>query len=405
MTTPASTFGWDYWLLISGQIVSQVGDRFQSLAIPMVALAASGNPRAAGLILGLTSITSIAFGIVAGAIVDRLHRRHIMVGADLLRSTLSIALGVTALAHTLPIGWLYAFAIAYGLLSTLFNAANAVAIPNIVPREKIPDALGLYRALGSVIGIAGSSVAGVVYVLGAGTPFIINGAALLVSALTLCLIRVDFRDTTAQATVKAEARHFLTDVWEGLVWLGKEPVLRTMTLVEAADAVRYGAGYLMLIELAQTTGSGATGVGIVFAGAAAGGVLGGSLAGTVSRRFPLGKLATAMIVVEAVSFPLYGLAPRWYWLVPVAAFESIVSPIYVVALETYRVNVTPDAVRGRVISGMNVVTGAAGALGAAASGTIIDAIGARGLVWVASAWMGLLALLVLGNHSLRNADS
>jgi MFS family permease len=66
-----------------------------------------------------------------------------------------------------------------------------------------------------------------------------------------------------------------------------------------------------------------------------------------------------MLWVEAAAFPLYALAPSWGWLAGVAFLESVITPIYSVAMDAYRISITPDRMRGRVNSALGtLVTGA-----------------------------------------------
>jgi MFS family permease len=110
-----------------------------------------------------------------------------------------------------------------------------------------------------------------------------------------------------------------------------------------------------------------------------------------------------MLVVEALMFPLYALAPSVLMLGIVAAAESLVAPIYSVALTAYRMAITPDELRGRSASALSMVTVGAMSLGALLSGVLISAAGVYGTVWILSGWLAILAVIALATRAIRDA--
>jgi predicted MFS family arabinose efflux permease len=169
--------------------------------------------------------------------------------------------------------------------------------------------------------------------------------------------------------------------------------------------MRYGAGYLLIIMLARRLHASPTQVGLVFTAAGAGALLGSLLAPALTRRYPLGALSITMLWVEALAFPFYALAPVWWLLLAVAFAESVVSPVYTVALDSYRIAVTPDALRGRVTGAIDALTTGGSALGAMASGALIALLGAPALTFVLAGWLALLALATTLSATVRSAST
>lgn len=110
-----------------------------------------------------------------------------------------------------------------------------------------------------------------------------------------------------------------------------------------------------------------------------------------------------MLWLEAVMFPLYALAPDPLLLAVVAAGESLVAPVYAVAMTTHQLSLTPDGLRGRVTSANSTLTTGALSIGALAGGALIGALGAKPLVWLCTAWLLALALLTTANQAVRQA--
>ncbi|MFG2059171.1 MFS transporter [Micromonospora sp. NPDC048930] len=393
----------DFQLLLGGRLISQLGDQLQFLALPLLVVALTGSSTQAGLVLGLQTVVHLAFGLVAGALVDRWDRKTTMIWCEIGRASLTATVPIAAGFGALAMPQLYAVAVLNGVLSTLFGAANSSALPNIVTRAELPSALGAIGAMSNTLRIVGASVAGVAYALGRMVPFTFNAVSFLASAAALRAIHADFQQE--RATARTSLRDLLADIGHGLSWLWRKRVIRTLALLDAGDSLRYGAGYLLIIMLAQRLHASPAQVGIVFTGAAIGALLGSLLAPALTRRFPLGALSITMLWVEALAFPFYAIVPTWWLLLVVAFAESVVSPVYNVALDSYRLAVTPDALRGRVTSAIDTLTGGAAALGTMASGALIALLGAPTLAVVLAGWLAVLALAATVSRTVRTATA
>jgi MFS family permease len=391
----------DFRLLLSGRLVSQLGDSLQFLALPLLVIALTGSSTQAGFLLGLQTLVYLVFGLLAGALVDRWDRKTTMIGCELGRGALTATIPVAALFGTLGMPQLYAVAVLNGVLSTLFAAANSSALPNIVPSGDLPAALGTVGAMSNALRIVGAAVAGIAYAVSRLFPFAFNAVSFLASAASLRAIRTDFQE--ARATTPGSPRVLVTDIGRGLAWLWHKPVIRTLALLDAADSLRYGAGYLLIIMIAQRLSADPTQVGLVFTGAGVGALLGSLLAPVLTRRYPLGALSITMLWAEALAFPFYAVAPTWWLLLVVAFTESVISPVYNVALDSYRLAVTPDALRGRVTSTIDTLTTGGAAIGTAASGTLIALLGTTTLTLILAGWLTLLALAATLSRTVRTA--
>lgn len=391
----------NFRLLISGQLVSQLGNQLQSLALPLVVLAITGSAAQAGLLLGISTATYLLVGLVAGALVDRWNRKRTMIWCEIGRAALTASVPMAFLVGAVTMAQLYLVAVATGVLTVLFQTANSAALPNILDEHDLPAALGATHAAGSALGIIGSALAGAAYAIGRAVPFAVNAISFLASALTLHRIQAEFQED--QGTTRPSAPELLRDIRQGLAWVWGQPVIRLLTVVEAADGLRYGAGYLIIIELARHVGSDPLQVGLVFSGAGAGGLVGGLVAGRIAGRFRLGRVAITMLWVEALAFPLYAVAPTWWWLAGVAFLESVITPIYSVAMDTYRIAITPDAVRGRVNGALGTLVTGAMSVGTVLGGVLLTSIGAPALALVCGLWLLGLAAVTTSSGTVRRA--
>lgn len=385
-------------LLLSGQVVSAVGDQAQGMALPLVVLALTGSAARAGLVLGLSTLSFLVFGLVAGALADCFDRRALMVWCDAARAVLTAGVAVALWQDALGMPQLYATAVLSGLLATVFQAASTAALPGVVGPHRLAAALGWSQSASSAIGVLGAPLAGALYAAGRVVPFAVNALSFAGSALSLRLLRADFRPARA-----AGAPRLTRDIREGLRWLWGRPVIRFLTLVNAADKIRYGAGYLLIVTLARQAGASPLWIGVIFGGAAAGTMAGALASQFAVRRFPLGRIAVVMLWSEALMFPLYALAPGPLALAAVAAAESVVAPVYLVAMTAHQLAITPDELRGRVSAATATLTTGALSAGTLAGGFLLTTTGTHPLVWASTAWLAALALLTTANPAVRGA--
>ncbi|MGQ5640584.1 MULTISPECIES: MFS transporter [unclassified Streptomyces] len=390
----------DFSLLLSGQLVSAIGDQAHFMALPLIVLALTGSATQAGFVLGLGTLSFLAFGLVAGALVDRWDRKATMIWCELGRAVLTAGVAAALWLDRLTMPQLYATAVLAGLLTTLFQVANTAALPNVVGPRQLSAALGYSQSAASAVGIFGASLAGALYAVGRTVPFAVNAVSFAVSAASLRLMRARFQ--VDRQDVRTTSR-LSTEIREGLGWLWRQPVIRFLTLVAAADKVRYGAGYLLIITLARQVGASPLWIGVIFSGAAVGAMAGALVSDRATRRFPLGRIAVAMLWLEALMFPLYALAPNPLLLAAVAAAESLVAPIYAVAMTTHQLAITPDELRGRATSAVSTLTTGALSIGTLAGGALITTLGAKPLVWLCGVWLLILALLTTANRAVRQA--
>ncbi|MEV0282116.1 MFS transporter [Streptomyces sp. NPDC050610] len=388
----------DLWLLLSGQAVSLVGVQAQFLALPLIVLSVSGSPSQASIVTGLGTNSFLFFGLISGALADRWNRKAVMVWCEAGRAALVGSVALALLTGHLGLAQLYLVSVLSGVLSTLFQAASSAALPNIVTPAQLPTALGYMATAQNTIRVFGAVAAGALYSVSRIVPFALNAIAYALSAVSLGLIRSEFQEEREQGPA-----NLLREMGEGVLWTWRQKVVRTLTLVSAGDSLRYGAGYLVIIVLAQEAGASTVMIGVIFSGAAVGALIGAVLASRAVQRFPLGRIVVVMLWVEAVGFTLYAVAPNAGWLTAITALESLVAPVYGVAISTYRAAITPDELRGRVSSADFTLNTGAMSLGTLASGFLISTLGAKRLVVVLSAWMVFLAVVTTVHRSVRTA--
>jgi MFS family permease len=293
----------DYLLFQGGDIISGIGDSVQYLALSLLVLSLTGSPPQAGIVLGLSAIASMVFGLFAGALADRWDRKKIMIWCDIGQMTLVGTIPVALWLGKLAMPQIYIVTGATSAFSTFFGAAATSALPNVTGPAQLIDGLRQGQAAGEVIRISGGVIGGSLFAIARAMPFATNALSFGVSAVTLRLIRTDFRESPDEGAAES-AQDLWHDITAGLRWLWNHKLVRLVTLVTSADSLRYGAGYLVIVLLAKRLHTPAAGIGGIFAAAGVGALMGNVVAGWAEKRFTFGTVTLSMLWVEAIVFPL-----------------------------------------------------------------------------------------------------
>src|SRR5512140_1590463 len=128
----------DFMKLWAGQTVSELGSVVTRTAVPLVALLVLGaGPHEMALLVVAASMGVLLVGFVAGAWVDRLRRRPLLIAADAIRAVLLASIPLAYVANVLRIEQLYAVVFLEGCLGSLFDAAYPAYVPSLIGVDRV----------------------------------------------------------------------------------------------------------------------------------------------------------------------------------------------------------------------------------------------------------------------------
>lgn len=390
---------YNYLLLQGGQIVSYIGNQQQFLALSLLVLALTGSAVQAGIVVSLNTIAVLVVSPLAGVFVDRWDRKRTMLICDAGRMFIIFTIPIAFWLHVLTMPQIYIVVTIAGILGTIFNVANATALPNVVTQDQLPTALSQSQAAYSGVRTFGSFLGGTLYSLGKVFPFLVNAISFGVSVLSLSFIKGNFQSDRRSSSLPLRKA-----IVEGFTWMWKQPLIRFLTIIDGADSLRYGAGYLVILILARDLHTSPGGIGAIFTAAAVGALLGNLAGNRVRQHFPFGTIVISMLWIEALMFPLYAIAPNAAIMGLIAAAEELAGPIHSVSLDTYRLTATPDSMRGRMSSTVQLVMQGAQSVGALLGGVLIQGVGAQLSALILGVWLLLLAIVTTLNKRVRSAS-
>ena len=383
----------DFILLWSGQVVSTVGSRASSVAFPLLVLALTGSPSKAGLVGFAQTLPFALLFLPAGAIVDRVDRKRLLLAADggraLAFATLVVAIAVdrVSLAHILVVAFLE------GALFVFFRLAESAALPQVVPAEQLPTAVAQNQARDQGAMLAGAPVGGVLFGLDRLLPFLFDAVSYAVAFVTLLFVRPVLQEERPPHTTR-----FRDEIAEGVRWVWHEPLIKALIVLIAGSNYAFNALFLVLIVRATELGASPALIGTMLALAGAGALVGAVVAPTVQRR-----IAERVVILGSL----------WLWtagafvlvLLPNAlalgvAFGAIATtgPAFNVVTASYRYALVPDRLQGRVGSVILLVAWGTIPLGSITAGFLLEAIGAVETMVVLA---GVMLMVTLAGTLMR----
>ncbi|HEX6526007.1 MAG TPA: MFS transporter [Streptosporangiaceae bacterium] len=376
----------DFMMLWSGQTVSEVGSAITQLALPLTAVVVL---RASTIQVGLlTSAATAAFALIAlpsGALVDRYAKRRIMIWCDAARLVIIGSVPLAAALGWLTMAQLYSVAVTAGVCTVFFDVSYQSYLPVLVPARQLVDGngkTGATQAFAQVTGprpgrwadrIARSSQGAV-------------GRCDLLCHLGRVLLAIRIPEPVPPRTGRRSLR---TEIAEGLAFVVRHPILRR--IVACTGTANLFGGMQLAVEiifLVRILHVRPADTGLIFAVASVGGVIGGLLAGRLSRWIGSARIIWYSMLVFGLPQLLVPLAePGWRVLAfPVGfAAASFSAVVYNVAQVSYRQAVCPPRLLGRMNAATRWIVWGTIPLGAAIGGALGAALGIRAAIWIAFA--------------------
>ena len=199
----------DFILLLQGNAVSDLGDLLYSVAIGYWVYEKTGSSALMGIMSSISMFVTMFLSPFTGSIVDKISRRFVIVGMDLLRGLIMLALGILAWTDTLSVPVVLLAAFAASLCSVFFNPAVNTLMIDLIPHDDMVRGQSVFSASNTLISLVGKAFSGVLVAL-LGVPLIVvlNGASYLFSAMSEMFIRVP---RTVQQGERVTAKGVLTD--------------------------------------------------------------------------------------------------------------------------------------------------------------------------------------------------
>jgi Na+/melibiose symporter-like transporter len=370
----------NFRLLWASVGVNSFGSALTNVALPLIALFSAGaSAFELGALISIEQVAWLVFGLIAGVWVDRWTRRAVVVSTNLARAILIGLIPLALWTDQLQLWMLFAIGLLVGVCQVFGDVAHSAIVPEIVDQAGLVGANARINLTDTASGLSGSAVVGpIVALLGAPVALVIDAISFLLSAVLLRGVRV-------KQAAPPERAEFRREVTEGLAFVARDPLFRTITLgsmaFNACTAAQYVLGFVFLRDLHTPKAW----FGILIAAGGVGALLGSAAVPALVRRWPdatvwhFGLVAGPAIgVVVPLAHPGLGLLPYALGTFGLGAAVAVTSIIGFSARQA----LCPPGMLGRVSATTRVATWGIIPVAAIAGGWLAGMIGVRATLWV-----------------------
>lgn len=382
----------------SGQALAQLGGQVTELAIPVLAvLLLHATELEVGVLNAAGVAAFLVVGLPAGAWIDRMRKRHVMIWADAVRAVALGALPLLWWAGVLEMWHLYAVALVVGVATVFFDVSYQSLIPSLVRPAQMAEANGKLEATYQVANIGGPAVGGwLIAIVAAPLAILATVGTYLASFVALLLTRDHEQPRAAD-----DRAPMLQEIGEGLRWVFGNPLLRRIVGTTGVSNFSSTLSFTLLpIFLLRELGLSPAAMGVIFSLGAVGGLAGAIATPHIvrlvgeARAIPLSAIAFSVVACflplaatfPAVAFPL--LVAQGF----VASFTVL---LYNITQVTFRQRITPSRLLGRMNASIRFCVWGVMPLAALAAGGLGTWLGVVPTMWIGAAGQLLSAAFVV----------
>ncbi|WP_371409013.1 MFS transporter [Micromonospora zamorensis] len=400
---PTTMSARNFKALWAGAAITNLADGVVKLALPLVAVSMTDSP---ALVAGATlanTLPWLLFSLPAGALADRVDRRRLIMIMVAARALVLALLTGAILATGLPLAGLYAGALLLGTAEVFADTTRMSVVPMVVPRTRMESAFATLTAtetvanefvgppLGGLLAAAGLAVA-----LGAG------GVGYAGALLALAVMTGRYRSNRHPGSATS-ASGLNNDIWEGVRYVWRERVLRTLLLVAGAASGCWAAWIAVIVVHAVAPGPlGLTSseYGLLIGTLGVGGVVGASAAPALTRRLGRRVVLAASMACFAALLAAPAISSSARLIAATTFLGGAGSGAWNVTYSSLRALVVPEEMMGRYSGVSRLASWGAMPLGALVAGLTAELVSVRAVFWGGAA----LCILVLA-VTLRTVTS
>lgn len=395
----------DFRLLLAGQTTAQLGTQISGVAIPLLAVVTlEATPLDVGLLGAASTIAFAVVGLPAGAWLDRMRRRPVLVASDIIRAVLLATIPIAAVLGWLSMAQLLIVSLLVGSARVFFDVGYQSYLPTVTGRDQVLAGNSAMEFLRSGGQVAGPGIGGaLVSLVGAANVVALQAVGFVVSAVTLARIRA----VETPHDPEVDVGTLWSRIREGLRFVLHHRVLRATALASAASNLSFAiASAVTFVFLSRDLGQPAWVVGLLVAAGSVSVMIGAALTPRLARVVGSARIiwvsllaTTPFVLLVPTATPGWGLALA---LLGFAAGE-LGQIVYSITNVSLRQRVTPDHILGRVNATMRFLIMAFFPAGALLGGVLGELIGTRWTL-VAAGAVALIAPVVLVRALRRHRD-
>jgi len=383
------------WLFASS-LVNNAGDGVAIAAGPLLVASHTRDPFLVSLALLSEYLPVLLFGLIGGAIADRVDRKRMVVAVNAGRSFVLAVLVTTIVTGTVNIALILVALFVLGTAETFADSASSTLVPSLVPRAYLGIANA--RMQGAFVltnQLLLPPVGAFLFTIGPAIPFAANAFGFALGAVLISRVAESARAERSIEDGRGIGAGLIADMAEGVRWLVGHPPMRTLALTIVTFNVTYGAAWSVLVLYAgDRLGMNAVGFGLLTTAIAVGGVIGTVSYGALERRFSLANIMRVGLLIETFTHLILALTT-----LPAVALATLVvfgahAFVWGTTSTVVRQRAVPNELLGRVGGVYRVAIMGGLVVGTPIGGLLARSFGITAPFWFAFAGSALLVVLL-----------
>ncbi|MEV0396255.1 MFS transporter [Polymorphospora rubra] len=397
----------DFRLLFGAEVTGKFGAAFTGVAMPLAAVAVmDASTFQVSLLSAAIWLPWLLLGLPAGAWVDRLTRRPIMLWSVAACLVLYLSIGVAAWLDLFVFGWLLTVSLLVGAAAVFFQVAYTAYLPSLLAPDDLVEGNAKLHGSASAAQILGQGGGGfLIQLVGPVNGLLANAGTFAVSLL--CLFGIRHREPP-RIRQKPPRGAFAREVRDGLLLAARDPWFRAYALYGAfANLCLMGYQSILVVFLVNDVHQGSGTVGTLIAIANAGGVAGALMARRISSRLGTARATLVFAMVFTLPVMLVPLAsPGWgVILYPIGGLCASAGVVAVNVLKAgFQQRYCPPELLGRLSASSFYLNYGVLPVGALLGGALGTALGVRPAMWLLVAGVPLSGLVLLLSPMRHHRD-
>lgn len=392
----------DFMKLWAGDTVSVFGSQLVFFALPLIAVSLlDANAFQMGLLATLESAAFLIISLPAGAWIDRLPKKIVIVSGDIVRAAILLTIPLAWALGALSMFQLYLVAAGVGIVTVFFDIANQSYLPEIVDGGSIGDGNGKLQASQQTAGVVGPTLAsGLVAAIGA--PLTVGLTSVCMSLSSLFVSRIRHREAPPEPATRTG---FISEIREGLGFVLGHNLLRRITACTGlTNFAASGIFALLVLFVLTTLELSQVQLGIIMSASAIGGILGALSAASVQTRLGEGTSISVSAMLGGLSFfgmPLATVLPAFPTMLVASLVTGWAVVVYNIAQVSFRQRLCPKPLLGRMNASIRFLVWGPMPLGSLLAGILGDRLGVSTTMWILAACSLAASIPVLVSPLLR----
>ncbi len=357
----------------SARTISFAGTGITSVVLPVLVYRLTGSPSDVAALTLLETCPYIIFGLLAGALADRLDRKKMMAACNAAAALVLATVPAAAAVHRLTLAQVFVITFGIGTTFVWFDAANFGSVPALVDREQLPAALSFIASSGTLALLIGPAVGGALLTIMAPTYALgFDAASYVISGLLLASIRRPFQ---RPQHVRPRLQRIRSDIADGLRFLWHQPVIRTLTLSVFCACLSWGGSSALLVVYASRAlhlAHADVRLGLLYSAGELGGLISLVAVPTLVKRPGIGRLMAAFLAANVVALALVAIAPSYGWALLLFCGYELVYLMVTSAGVTIRQMLSPDDMQARVNTAGRLIAFGGQPVGAVLGGVLAE---------------------------------